>query len=777
MIQDGTSSERRVRLSTAKRTLLEQRLRGALMPASPTIPHRPDLKDAPLSFAQERLWFRDRWEPGSPAYNRPVALHLTGPLDVSVLEQALSEIIRRHETLRATFPTKEGRPYRIITPHQPLTIPVVDLNQWPKVERQDRATRLAVEGAQRPFNLASGPLLRTTLLRLDAEEHVLLLVIHHIVFDGWSAQVLLRELAALYTAFSAGEPSPLPELPIQYADFAYWQREQLQGEVLASELAYWEQQLGDNPPALELPTDHPRQAVLTFRGARESLKLPKGLADSLRALSQQEGVTLYMTLLAAYQALLAHHSGQEDIMVCTPVANREQAELETLIGYFNNIIVMRTDLSGDPSFRELLNRVRRVVMGAYDHQRIPFQTLAELPGLAHTPLSRALFALQNFPSQVPPLQGMATNPFDFDKGATDFELSLFVEQRGNDLTGILEYKTDLFNASTAKRMLDQFFRILEQAVAAPELALSSLLSVPELEPRPAAESTSPDPAEPKGQRKLSRTGRSRPELDVPFLGPRDDLERQLTAIWEEVLDVQSVGVRDSFFDLGGNSLLAMRLFAQTEGTCGSVSSLASFFQTPTIEQVARILRGEDSPVPAATEEGSEPAESKPMRDSFWKGLRNRVLQVIALYAPGFKTTRVRLHRMRGVKIGNNVAIGTSVIIETAYPQLVSIGNNVSISMRSVIVAHFRESTDRAKSGNKPSVRIEDDAYIGAGAIILPNLTIGQGAVVTAGSVVSQSIPPLTMVQGNPAKVVAHCGVPLAGNTYEDFVRNLRPIAS
>jgi acetyltransferase-like isoleucine patch superfamily enzyme len=275
----------------------------------------------------------------------------------------------------------------------------------------------------------------------------------------------------------------------------------------------------------------------------------------------------------------------------------------------------------------------------------------------------------------------------------------------------------------------------------------------------------------------TRPERARPDLDVAFVEPRDEVEGQVTEIWEEVLGIHPIGVKDNFFDLGGNSLLAMRLFAQIDNMCGSASSLSSFFRTPTIEQIARIVRGDKLPSPAPSEQDAEPAGSVQMKDTFWRGLRNRVCQILALYAPGFKTTRVRLHRMRGVQIGSNVSIGTSVIIETAYPQLVSIGNNVSISMRSLIVAHFRESTDRAKSSNEASVLIEDNVYIGAGAIILPNVTIGQGAVVTAGSVVSQSVPPLTMVQGNPAKPVAHCGIPLAGSTYGDFVRNLRPIES
>lgn len=778
MAQLETSSERRAQLSAAKKALLAQRLKSALTPASPTIPRRPDPNAVPLSYGQERLWFRARWEPGSPAYNRPVALRLTGQLDVAVLEQALGEVLRRHETLRAAFPTKKGKPHQIIMPFQAVTIQVNDLQQWPRHERETQARQLAAEEARQPFDLATGPLVRTTLFCLEPEEHVLLLVVHHIVFDGWSAQLLLSEVAALYTAFLAGEASSLPNLPIQYADFAYWQREQLQGELLESELAYWEQQLGRGTQALELPLDQPRQTTLSFRAARQTQKLPRPLADALRALGRQEDVTLYMILLAAFQALLHSLSGQDDILVCTPVANREEVELEKLIGYFNNIIVMRTNLSGDPSFRALLDRVRPTVMGAYDHQRLPFQRLAELPGLTHTPLSRALFALQNFPSEVQVLQGLVTTPFDFDKGATDFELSLFVEQRGQDLTAILEHKTDLFAPSTAARILDQFQTTLERALATPELSLEALLSVLEEGAPEVAESIQTDSsASVDDQRPATRTTRTRPELDVAFVQPRDDLERQIATIWEEVLYVQPIGVRDSFFDLGGNSLLAMRLFAQIEGACGSVGSLSAFFQTPTIEQIASILREEDSLDLAPSVHAGERAAPEPMKDSFWRGMRNRLLQVIALYAPGFKTTRVRLHRMRGVKIGSNVAIGTSVIIETAYPQLVSIGDNVSISMRSVIVAHFRESTDKAKAAGEASVRIEDNAYIGAGAIILPNLTIGQGAVVTAGSVVSQSVPSLTMVQGNPAKPVAQCGVPLAGSTYEDFVRNLRPIAS
>jgi acetyltransferase-like isoleucine patch superfamily enzyme len=773
MSEQEASAERRAQLSLAKQALLEKRLKGALTSPSKavTIPRRPDSESAPLSFAQERLWFRDQWEPGNPAYNRPVAVRLAGRLHASVLERALGEILHRHEALRATFPSAEGKPVQKLSPFAAFTLPVVDLGEQASGERDAYARHVAAEESRRPFSLATGPLVRATLLRLDEEEHILLLVVHHIVFDGWSAQVLLRELASLYAAFSAHESSPLPDLPVQYADYAYWQRQMLRGAALQSDLAYWEQQLANKPQALAMPTDYPRPAVLSHRGAKQSLAFPEKLTGALRDLSQQNGTTLYMTLLAGFQTLLHRYAAQQDIIVCTPVANRSQEELEGLIGYFNNIIVMRTDLSGDPSFRELLGRVRGVVIGAYEHQNLPFQMLAELPSLAHTPLTRALFALQGFPSQVPALPDLTMSPFDFDKGATDFELSLFMEQRAEGLVGVLEYKTDLFEAATIRGMLENLRELLARAEADPEQQISSLLPPEKI--TPSSKSDEVQPSRPVTA--PSMVARSRPELRAAYVAPRDDLELQIAAIWEEVLGVRPIGIQDSFFDLGGNSLLAMRVFARIGEMCGSPASLSAFFRTPTVAQVAELLRDEKAPQPVESEEESRDPSPQPMRDTFWKGFRNRLFQLIALYAPGFKTTRVRLHRMRGVRIGSNVSIGTSVIIETAYPQLVSIGNNVSISVRSVIIAHFRESTDQAKTSNEPSVRIEDNVYIGAGVIVLPNVTIGHGSVVTAGSVVSQSVPPLTMMQGNPAKAVARCGVPLAGNTYEDFVRNLTPI--
>ncbi|HEY6190582.1 MAG TPA: SDR family NAD(P)-dependent oxidoreductase, partial [Pyrinomonadaceae bacterium] len=325
----------------------------------------------PLSFGQQRLWFLNKLQPDSIAYNLPGAVRLTGQLNIDALEQTLGEIIRRHEVLRTTFSTVNGQPVALIREATPLALPILDLSALPEADREVELRRLATEEAQRPFDLTQGPLLRVSLVRTHSSEHVALVTMHHIVSDGWSPAILVREMMALYEAYSTGQPSPLPELTIQYADFAHWQREWLQGEVLEAQLSYWRQQLDGAAQTLELPTDRPRPAVQSFNGAEESLEFSPELTERLGALSRQEGVTLFMTLLAAFQTLLSRYSRQKDIVVGSPIANRTRAELEGLIGFFVNTLVLRTSLRGEPSFRELLTRVREVALGAYAHQDVP----------------------------------------------------------------------------------------------------------------------------------------------------------------------------------------------------------------------------------------------------------------------------------------------------------------------------------------------------------------------------------------------------------------------
>jgi hypothetical protein len=393
-------------------TFLRAANRTSSNPSTPLVPISRE-GTLPLSFAQQRLWFLDQLVPNNAFYNTPAAVRLSGSLNLAALEETFNEIVRRHEALRTTVVTVEGQPVQAIAPSLTLSIPVIDLREWPKAEREQEARRFTTQEAQRPFDLSKTPLLRVTVLQLDEAEYVLLIILHHIVSDGWSMGVLIREIAILYSAISSKQPSSLPPLPIQYADFAYWQRECLQGEILATQLAYWRQQL-DGISVLNMPSDRPKPAVQTYQGATQFLQLPKSLSEALEALSQREGVTLFMTLLAAFQTLLYRYTQQEDIPVGSPIANRNRSEIEGLIGFFVNSLVLRTDLSGNPTFRELLSRVREVALGAYAHQDLPFEKLVEElhpeRSLNQNPLFQVVFALQNAPMETLELPGLTLSP-------------------------------------------------------------------------------------------------------------------------------------------------------------------------------------------------------------------------------------------------------------------------------------------------------------------------------------------------------------------------------
>ncbi|HEX2568813.1 MAG TPA: non-ribosomal peptide synthase/polyketide synthase, partial [Polyangia bacterium] len=436
----------------------------------------------PLSFAQQRLWFLDQLEPGNPFYNLPAAVRLTGALDVTVLERCLGEVVRRHEVLRTRFESREGEPVQIIAPHLHVELARVDLQDLPVESREARARALAREEALKPFDLARGPLVRATLLRLAEDEHVLLVTMHHIVSDGWSMTVLVRELGALYQAFSRGQPSPLGELGIQYAHYAAWQRQWLQGDVLERQLGYWTQRLGGRRPVLELPTDYPgpgtRPPVQSHHGAQHVFLLPPALGQALEGLSQQHGVTLFMTLLGAFQTLLYRYTGQEDLVVGTPIAGRNRTEIEGLIGFFVNTLALRTELGGDLSFRELLARVREVTLGAYAHQDLPFERLVEALAverdMSRSPVFQVLFALQNVPGVALELPELTMRPLEFDGGVAKFDLSLLMRETPEGLRGVLEYNTDLFAASTMARLAGHFQTLLEGIVAHPQGTLAEL---------------------------------------------------------------------------------------------------------------------------------------------------------------------------------------------------------------------------------------------------------------------------------------------------------------
>ena len=416
-------------------------MRRAELPVLPPVVPVERTGALPLSFAQERLWFLDRLEPGSTAYNIPVAWRLGGALDEAALERELSEIVRRHEALRTVFAEVDGAPVQVVAPFGGFTLPVEDLSGLGEADREAAVRRRVGEEAGRPFDLSAGPLFRAALLRLGAEEHVLLLSMHHIVSDGWSMGVLFRELSALYGAYRDGGESPLPELPVQYADYAVWQREQLEGEVLDRQLAYWRERLAGAPELLELPTDHPRPAVQTYRGASVPVELSPELLERLQALGRSEGATLYMMLLGAFQVLLGKYGGGEDVVVGSPIAGRTRGEVEELIGFFVNTLVLRTDLSGDPSFREVLGRVRDVTLGAYEHQELPFESLvAELQperSLSHSPLFQVMFTLQNAGGggAGSALPGLSAGGVDAELESAKFDLSLSLAATARGLRG------------------------------------------------------------------------------------------------------------------------------------------------------------------------------------------------------------------------------------------------------------------------------------------------------------------------------------------------------
>ena len=441
----------------------------------------------PLSFAQQRLWVLDQIEPNGAVYNIPIAVRLHGSLHLSAFEQTLNAIVQRHEVLRTVFKTADGQPAQMINAFAPIVLPIWDLSAVPAASRETELQRLLTVEAQLAFDLRQGPVWRSALIKLTAAEYVFFFNVHHIAADAWSVEVFFRELAALYNAFGKNEPSPLPELPIHYADFSIWQRQWLQGETLENQLAYWRRQLAQAPPRLELPTDRPRPAAQTFSGAVVTLDLSRELSAALKKLSQQQKCTPFMTLLAAFKTLLQRYTGQEDIVIGTPIANRTRAEVETLIGFFVNTLVLRTNLSGDPSFQELLGRVNEVALEAYAHQDVPFEKLVEAlqpqRDLSVSPFFQVMFIYQNVPLQDSTLAGLTLQPLPLHTHTAKFDLTLTLAELPEGLRCFFEYNTDLFDAATIQRMAGHFECLLQSIVAYPDQRLSTLQLLPESERR------------------------------------------------------------------------------------------------------------------------------------------------------------------------------------------------------------------------------------------------------------------------------------------------------
>ena len=473
---------------------VEQATAAGRSPAPPPVTRVAREGDLPLSLGQQRLWFAHQLDPDTSLYNIPVALHMTGRLDVPALERCLAEITARHEALRTTFKSVAGRPAQVISPPRPVSIPVVEVAGADDDARRREARRLAVEEGRKPFDLERGPLMRAKVLRLGGESHAVLFTMHHIVSDGWSLGILVNEVAALYRAGAGGAPADLPELRVQYADYAAWQRERLRGAYAEGLLDYWRGQLEGAQLSLRLPWSRPRPQSPTFRGVNQPVRLAAGLTASLKELSRAEGVTLYMTLLAAFKTLLYRYSGQEEIVVGSPIANRPRPEVEGLIGYFVNVLALRTDLSGNPTFRGLLARVRKVALGAYAHQDLPVEKLlGELQpergagGAGPFPL---VFVLQNAPAGELELPGVTLDSIEFPKTTTQSDLYLALTETSEGMQGALKYSVDLFEAGAVERLARGYENLLAEVAASPDLRL---LDIP-FEQEAAAESYAAPPA-------------------------------------------------------------------------------------------------------------------------------------------------------------------------------------------------------------------------------------------------------------------------------------------
>lgn len=579
-------------------------------PDAAVIRPAPRDRPIPLSHGQRQIWLHSALHPGALPYNEPFSLRLRGPLDVPALRRALDELVRRHEILRSVVAVVGGEPVQHILPPAPLELPLVDLTALPPEARWARAVALATDEARRPFDLARGPLLRATLVRLDEADHALFVVIHHLLMDGVSVfDVLPKELSALYQAFAAGRPSPLPERAIHYADYAVWQREQQLSGALQPQLDYWKRQLADLP-TLALPTDRPRPSEPTFAGARRCISLSRELTRRLKALAREQGVTLFVVLLSAFKAMLYRYARQDEIVVGTSASCRNPPETEDMLGFFLNTLVLRTDVRGDPTFRELLGRVKAVSQAALSNQDVPFASVVQavqakrVPG--QNPLFQVAFVLEPPAPALDP--GWTLSQLDVDTGTSKFDLTLELDEREDGIIGRIEYSTALFDARTIERMAGHFEALLEGASRDVELRLSALplLTLGEDEPpasviqqvevrghRREPGEIAGGPGEPPSAREGDRRGppapvELRPE-GAPVAASRGSLEQRLIALWQDVLGVEGVGVHDNFFDLGGHSLLLVRLHERVRESFGSDVAIVDLFARPTVAELAAFL--------------------------------------------------------------------------------------------------------------------------------------------------------------------------------------------
>ncbi|MEH2225048.1 amino acid adenylation domain-containing protein [Nostoc sp.] len=531
----------------------------------------------PISLTQLELWFFDQFYPGNSIYNLPLVYRIIGALNEKALEESLREIVRRHETLRSTFQVKNGQVVYAVINDPVFDFSVIDLQHLPETERETQATQQAEQEIKHPFDLAQGPLLRSKLWRLDEQEYLFVAVTHHIVADGWSFSVLTQELAKVYEAFCEGKPSPLTELPIKYTDFAQWQRQWLQGQVLESQLQFWKKHLGTNPPILKLPCDRPRPPARTFKSAGQPIVLSKKLTDALKILSQQEGVTLFMTLLAAFQTLLFSYTRQEEIVVSSALANRTRVETEGLIGFFVNLLPFCTNLGGNPSFRELLGRVREVALGVYAHQEMPLIKLIEelqpVRDPSYTLINQVMFVFQNTPEDNLQFANLTLKEQFIardTKDTAEFDLELTLEETSTGIEGLLVYRIDLFEPATITQMVDNFQTFLEKVTTNYNQRLAELILISEPPTLPTITVVSP----------ISRD----------FVRPQNYIEEVVLTIWKEILGIEQISTQDNFFELGGHSSQTLEVICKLQSALQVELPLSYLFGKPTVVQLAAAIQ-------------------------------------------------------------------------------------------------------------------------------------------------------------------------------------------
>ncbi|PHM11564.1 condensation domain-containing protein [Nostoc sp. 'Peltigera malacea cyanobiont' DB3992] len=531
----------------------------------------------PISLTQLELWFFDQFYPGNSIYNLPLVYRITGALNETALEESLREIVRRHETLRSTFQVKNGQVVYAVINEPIFDFSVIDLQHLPETEREAQAAQQAEQEIKHPFDLARGPLLRSKLWRLDEQEYLFVAVTHHIVADGWSFSVLTQELAKVYEAFCEGKRSPLTELPIKYTDFAQWQRQWLQGQVLESQLQFWKKHLGTSPPILKLPTDHPRSPARTFKSAGQPIVLSEKLTDALKVLSQQEGVTLFMTLLAAFQTLLFSYTRQEEIIVSSALANRTRVETEGLIGFFVNLLPFCTNLGGNPSFRELLGRVREVALGVYAHQEMPLIKLIEelqpVRDPSYTLINQVMFVFQNTPGDNLEFANLTLKEQFIardTKDTAEFDLELTLEETSTGIEGLLVYRTDLFEPATITQMVDNFQTLLGKITTNYNQRLTEFILISEPPNLPTKTVALP----------ISRD----------FVTPQNFIEEVVLAIWKEILGLEQISTQDNFFELGGHSAQTLEVICKLQSALQVELPLIYLFDKPTVVQLVAAIQ-------------------------------------------------------------------------------------------------------------------------------------------------------------------------------------------